>query len=83
MVYLENRRYLPKDSRLRLDSTHFPDKKKENRSAPEKKSYADLKCYHTEYGVSLQFTQQAPQTVLQNPMCSNLYKQGIGFDIMN
>lgn len=48
MVYLENRRYLPNDSQLRQDCILFSETQAEDRPPP-KKSYAELKCYHSAY----------------------------------
>ncbi|XP_020900983.1 uncharacterized protein LOC110239599 isoform X1 [Exaiptasia diaphana] len=41
-VYLGNRRYLPKDCEMRLDTEKFPDKIIEKREAPPKKEFSDI-----------------------------------------
>lgn len=46
MVYLENRRYLPKESTLRAQSGGFPSEDKELRSPPAKRRYTDIRQYH-------------------------------------
>ena len=46
MVYLENRRYLPKESTLRAQSGGFPSEDKKLRSPPAKKRYTDIRQYH-------------------------------------
>ena len=46
MVYLENRRYLPKESSLRAQSKGFPSEDKELRSPPAKRRYTDIRQYH-------------------------------------
>ena len=42
MVYLENRRYLPKDHPLRSQKKHFPDNQVEKRAAPEDVTHEDV-----------------------------------------
>ena len=49
MVYLKNRRFLPHDSDLRLDSENFPDKAPELSDAPSSRCYDILKDIHEAY----------------------------------
>ena len=46
IVYLDNRRYLPEDSSLRMLTEEFPSKKKELRSAPPKRNFNNMINYH-------------------------------------
>ena len=49
MVYLQNRRFLPEESELRLDSDNFPDKSPELNRPPSTRSYDTLKDIHMAY----------------------------------
>ena len=49
MVYLDNRRYLPKGHKLRIDKSGFYTKEVEEQNQPLKKVYQDLRPYHTAY----------------------------------
>ena len=48
-VYLGNRQFLPHDSALRKDCGNFPDKKCEERSAPEVYQQKELTAKHRAY----------------------------------
>ena len=49
MVYLQNQRFSPDASELRLDSTNFPDKSPELNDPPSRRSYETMKDIHMAY----------------------------------
>ena len=49
MTYLQNRRYLPLQSKLRYDNKHFPEKTVELRLPPQERQYDKVKSLHISY----------------------------------
>lgn len=48
-MYLDNRKFLPHDSKLRRDKSKFPFKNQELEPAPHKREYENLKDVHKAY----------------------------------